>query len=172
MKYRYIIFIFFMILLLLSPSSAENNSQKNSPDYKSGYKKGYAIGKDHAKGGAGMPYDIGLNIMAEGFAKQSKSEKPLYYENGFKAGFKDGFTGVKPYKWDSRKYENLSWENAKVGVKLYDNNGKHIVTIVSIDNENGIIKVKYVKKGIVEPKKLEALSPYWFVKRKPSTKKK
>lgn len=172
MRYRFIISSFLMTLLLLSPSFAENNSQENSPDYKSGYKKGFTIGKDHAKGGAGMPYDIALNMMAEGFAKNTKSEKPLYYENGFKAGFKDGFTSIKPYKWDSRNYENLSWENAKVGVRLYDNNGKHIVTIVSIDRANGIIKVKYVKKGIVEPKMLEALSPYWFVKRNPSTKKK
>jgi hypothetical protein len=62
------------------------------------------------------------------------------------------------------KFEAISWENAKVGEKLYDGSYRHDVTIVALDPANDVMEVRYVKTGRVEPKRLSAVAQYWYVK--------
>jgi len=46
----------------------------------------------------------------------------------------------------------LSWTNVAIGTRLYDGTFKHEETVVGIDRPSGIIRVKYVRSGDVEPK--------------------
>lgn len=62
------------------------------------------------------------------------------------------------------RFEPLSWTNAHVGTKLYDGAYKHEATIVGIDRGEGLIRVKYVRSGTIEPKLLEAVSRFWYVR--------
>jgi len=62
-------------------------------------------------------------------------------------------------------YDSLSWSNAHVGTRLYDGAFKHEATIVAVHRAEGIIEVKYVRSGAVEPKLLSAVSRFWYVRR-------
>ncbi len=137
----------------------------SSSDYRAGYAKGLELGKNHARSGSGMPYDFAITAMAKIWSEKGKPNDPTEYQNGFESGFRDGFTSIKPSKRKAENYEALSWQNALPGTKLYDNEGTHEVTIVSVDKRRGIIVVKYVKGGTVEPKKLNAISRFWFVRK-------
>lgn len=63
------------------------------------------------------------------------------------------------------RFEPLSWATARVGRKLYDGAYKHDATIVSIDRTDGLIHVKYVRSGSVEPKLLHAVARFWYVRK-------
>jgi len=65
---------------------------------------------------------------------------------------------------EAPRFQQLSWENAKVGTKLYDGSYKHDATIVSVDRANDIIEVRYIRSGAVEPKTLSAVARFWYVK--------
>jgi hypothetical protein len=147
-------------------------AESNSADFKLGYVKGFDLGSNHAKGGAGMPLDWALKTMAKIHSQDAKPSNSIDYQNGFEGGFRSGYNSVKPITRNAEDYESLSWINAKPGVKLYDNSEKHEVTIVSIDKPNNIIVVKYIKNGVVAPKDLDALSRYWFVKKQTKLKAK
>ena len=62
------------------------------------------------------------------------------------------------------KFVQLSWASAAPGRKLYDGTYKHDATIVSADRSTGLITVRYVHSGTVEPKDLEAVSQFWYVR--------
>lgn len=62
-------------------------------------------------------------------------------------------------------FEPLSWANARVGTKLYSGAFKHEATIVSLNRTDGLIEVRYVKSGSVEPKLLNAVARFWYVRR-------
>jgi hypothetical protein len=62
-------------------------------------------------------------------------------------------------------FEPLSWAKAGIGTKLYDGAYKHEATIVAIRRSEGIIEVKYVRSGAVEPKLLSAVSRFWYVRK-------
>lgn len=66
---------------------------------------------------------------------------------------------------EAPRYEPLSWTTATVGRRLYDGAYKHEATIVSVDRAEGLIRVRYVRSGSVEPKLLEAVARFWYVRR-------
>ena len=61
--------------------------------------------------------------------------------------------------------EQLSSSNAKAGTKLYDGAYRHQATIVYVDRAKGIIMVKFLPSGSIEPKLLSAVAPYWYVRK-------
>lgn len=63
------------------------------------------------------------------------------------------------------RFEPLSWGTARPGRKLYDGAYVHEATIVSISRDDGLIHVKYVRSGTVEPKLLSAVARFWYVRR-------
>lgn len=63
------------------------------------------------------------------------------------------------------RFEPLSWTTATVGRRLYDGAYKHDATIVSIDRAEGLIRVRYVRSGSVEPKLLVAVARFWYVRK-------
>jgi len=69
-----------------------------------------------------------------------------------------------PSRIDTPPFESLSWANVAIGVKLYDGAFKHEATIVGLDRREGVIRVKYVSSGDVEPKLLNAVARFWYVK--------
>jgi len=62
-------------------------------------------------------------------------------------------------------FEPLSWATARIGRKLYDGAYKHEATIVGINRPDGLIEVKYVRSGSVEPKLLDAVAQFWYVRK-------
>lgn len=63
------------------------------------------------------------------------------------------------------RFEPLSWTTATVGRRLYDGAYKHDATIVSVNRPEGLIRVQYVRSGSVEPKLLEAVARFWYVRK-------
>ncbi len=107
--------------------------------------------------------------MANGWAERERKSSDANWRAGWVDGFKKGFASTRGGKKDLRenpKFEKLSWKNIAAGTKVYEGNEKHIATIVSSNQAEGLINVRYVKSGSVEPKSLEAVSQLWFVKRK------
>jgi hypothetical protein len=64
------------------------------------------------------------------------------------------------------RFEPLSWSNADEGRRIYNGAYEHEATIVSVDRPNDLIRVRYVRSGTTEPKKLSAVARYWYVKLK------
>lgn len=62
------------------------------------------------------------------------------------------------------RFEPLSWATATVGRRLYDGAFKHDATITSVSRAEGLIYVKYVRSGSVEPKLLDAVARFWYVR--------
>lgn len=60
-------------------------------------------------------------------------------------------------------FEPLSWSTARKGTKLYDGAFKHEATIVRVNRAEGLIEVRYVRSGTVEPKLLDAVARFWYV---------
>ncbi|MFL6245199.1 MAG: hypothetical protein ACJ74H_04185 [Thermoanaerobaculia bacterium] len=65
---------------------------------------------------------------------------------------------------EAPRFEPLSWATATVGRRLYDGAYKHDATIVSVDRAEGVIRVRYVRSGSVEPKLLRAVAQFWYVR--------
>lgn len=63
------------------------------------------------------------------------------------------------------RFESLSWRTAGAGRRLYDGAYKHDATIVTVDRAKGLIYVKYVRSGSVEPKLLDAVARFWYVRK-------
>lgn len=63
------------------------------------------------------------------------------------------------------RFEPLSWATATVGRRLYDGAYRHDATIVSVSRPDELIYVKYVKSGSVEPKLLNAVARFWYVRK-------
>jgi len=137
--------------------------------FKAGSDIGYKEGKDWGIDGLnGLPQESVLSHMANGWAEQKGKTNDNAWKQGWVDGFKNGFAstrGGKKVLEENPNYENLSLENARVGAELYNNTEKHEATIVTVDKEAGLIYVRYVKSGSVEPKSITALSKTWFVKR-------
>ena len=76
-----------------------------------------------------------------------------------------GTVGNLPVASTTPQFEQLSWPKAIAGEKLYDGSYQHVATIVSIDRVEDIIVIKFEQSGSVEPKKLSAIAPYWYVKK-------
>jgi hypothetical protein len=68
-----------------------------------------------------------------------------------------------PPKVAPSRFEELSWRTAKAGVKLYDGSHRHEATMVAVDRGAGLIHVRFVRTGTVEPKRLEAVAKWWYV---------
>lgn len=66
---------------------------------------------------------------------------------------------------EAPRFEPLSWSKATVGRRLYDGAYKHHATIVSVNRAEGLIRVRYVGSGSVEPKLLEAVARFWYVRK-------
>jgi hypothetical protein len=58
----------------------------------------------------------------------------------------------------------LTSANAASGIKLYNAAGVHEVTIVRVDLGSDLIRVRYVRNGATEPKRLSAVAAFWYVK--------
>jgi hypothetical protein len=144
----------------------DSTSKMNSTAYKTGYQKGFQEGKAWARKNWEIPMPIGIKGMAINRADDAKTDDKLAYQAGFESGFPKGFTSIKKVTRKDEDYEPLSWSNAKIGVKLYNYWEEHEVTIVGIDQQAGLITVKYAKNGTVEDKDLNALSRLWFVRKK------
>ena len=106
-------------------------------------------------------------IHCENLGFKSSSE----CEAGFAKGFEDGFRSKKSFKRRAVDYEKLSWNNPRPGTPLYDYNEHLEATITAVDRQNGIITVKYTKSGPTEPKFLEAVANFWYVKKPVPLKK-
>jgi GYF domain 2 len=139
------------------------SSVADDADYKSGYERGKTEGIDHANSGAGMPIPLGMNAMADLFSQGASPRDVEAWKRGFKDGFVAGFTSVKAFKRNDSEWSQLSWDNARAGVKLYDYGGEHEATIQDVDRRSGLIVVRYVS-GAVEPKDLDAVAAYWWVR--------
>lgn len=145
------------------PDPAVTKSSKEGADI--GYREGKSWGRD---GGNGLPQEFVLKHMANGWADQKGKSNDDAWKSGWIDGFKNGFASTRGGKRsleENPNYEKLSLENAKVGTKLYNNTEKHEATIVTVDKDGGLIYVRYVKSGLVEPKSITALSNTWFVKK-------
>jgi len=130
-----------------------------------GYKEGKSWGRD---GGDGLPQEFVLKHMANGWADQNGKSNDDAWKSGWINGFKNGFASTRGGKRgleENPNYEKLALENATVGTKLYSNSEKHEATIVSVDRDGGLIYVRYLKSGSVEPKSITALGNTWFVKK-------
>ena len=106
--------------------------------------------------------------MADGWAEKEAKTNDNAWKSGWIDGFKNGLASARGGKRsleENPNYEKLSLENATVGTKLYNNTEKHEATIVTVDKEGGLVYVRYVKSGSVEPKSIAALSNTWFVKK-------
>ncbi len=146
------------------PNPAVAKSFKEGADV--GYKEGKSWGRDG--GVEGQPQEFAIKHMANGWAEQKGKADEDAWKSGWIAGFKRGFASARGGKRsleESPDYENLSLDNARVGAKLYNNSEKHVATIVTVDKEDGLIYVRYVKSGSIEPKSIAALSNSWFVKK-------
>jgi hypothetical protein len=66
---------------------------------------------------------------------------------------------------EAPRFEALSWRTALVGRKLYDGAYKHTATITSLNRAEGLIHVRYVRSGLVEPKLLDAVARFWYVRK-------
>jgi len=137
----------------------------NSPDFQAGYKKAFQEGKAWAKKGWEMPLPIGVAGMAHNRADDVKPTDRTAWMQGFEDGFRKGFTSIKKITRKDENYEQLSWSNAKLRVKLYGYDEKHDVTIVGVNRGAGLITVKYVKGGTVEDKRLDAVAQFWWVRK-------
>jgi hypothetical protein len=62
-------------------------------------------------------------------------------------------------------FVSLSWANAQVGTKLYDGAYRHDATIVRIERPDGLIYIRYVRSGSIEPKLLDAVAQFWYVRK-------
>jgi hypothetical protein len=63
-------------------------------------------------------------------------------------------------------FENLSWQNARAGTKLYNGAYRHEATILRLDPAHDRMQVRYVRTGEVEPKQFSAVARYWYVRKK------
>jgi GYF domain 2 len=145
--------------------SREVSPPQNAADYEAGYARGKSEGVAHARSGAGMPIPLGMNWMADVHAQSAHPNDAAAWKDRFKKGFEAGFKSVSAFDRNEADWEQLSWQNARSGVRLYDYGGKHEATIRSVDRNAGLIVVRY-KSGEVEPKNLEAVSLYWWVRKK------
>lgn len=150
------------------PPTVAPANPKSSPEYQAGYKRGHKEGRSWAKEvvGGGMPTAQGIRTMASYQASESGSKDQAAWEDGWCDGFGDGYQGIKPPKINSSNLQTLSWANAKPGVKLYDHEGNYQVTIISVNEAQGTIRVKYPpsRGNVTEDKNLTTLSTFWFVK--------
>jgi hypothetical protein len=62
-------------------------------------------------------------------------------------------------------FEPFSWASATPGKKLYDGSYNHEATIISVDKASRQITVKYVRTGSIEPKRLDAVAGFWYVRK-------
>lgn len=144
-------------------------SDENNPSYKVGFQKGLAEGKKWGKSaGSTMPLDFGLKMLVSNVAKANQKADDEVWKRAWLAGFKSGFISANGGKVtnaeENPNFERLSWNNANVGTKIYENTEKHRATIVSKDERAGLIYVRFVS-GEVEPKQLNAVARAWFVKK-------
>lgn len=72
---------------------------------------------------------------------------------------------TRPKVPEPPRFEQLSWATATVGRKLYDGAYRHDATIVSVARGKGLVHVKYVRSGSVEPKRLDAVARFWYVRK-------
>lgn len=133
-------------------------------DYAAGYERGKSEGVDHAKSGAGMPIPLGMNWMADMQAQAARPSDVDAWKRGFNDGFGAGFKSIKSFDRDDSRWEQLAWHNARPGVRLYDYGGDHEATIQRVEPSSGLIVVRY-QSGEVEPKDLNAVSSYWWVRK-------
>lgn len=147
-------------------ASPRPQATADDADYKRGYKEGLKTGKFEAKQPGGMSTEEGLQSAARGSAiREDRTRESAEWQRGWIDGYKQGFTSIRGPGRREADYENLSWSSALPGVKLYNNDGHHEVTIVSADPSAGLITVRYKADGTVENKNLSALSRLWFVRK-------
>lgn len=118
-----------------------------------------------------MPNDLAISVMAKNHCEDLKFKGSPECEAGFAKGFEDGYRSKKPFKRRAEDYEKLSWNNARIGTELYDYNEVLEAKITAVDRQKGIITVKYTRGGIIEPKQLEAVVNFWYVKKVSPAKK-
>jgi hypothetical protein len=151
------------------PSPTPSLLDSNSSDYQDGYKRGLKEGTGWVKqfkGGTTPPPAL-ITAVGQTQAEKLRPKDPVLWQKGWEDGFGKGYASAK---WEGRQqdeYERLTWSNAKPGVKLYDDNGKHRMTVVSVDQAAGIITVKYPNEsgGVVENKLLDAMSTILLVRK-------
>lgn len=85
-----------------NPTSTPSVStvNKNSADYRAGYKKGFQEGKSWAKEveSDGIPYPIAIRAMAEHQSKEAKAKDASAWQSGWEDGFVNGHRLIKPSK--------------------------------------------------------------------------
>ena len=65
----------------------------------------------------------------------------------------------------AKEYAHLSWSTAEPRVKIYDGGFHHVATIVKANRAAGMVLVRFESSGSVEEKSLDAVAPFWYVKR-------
>lgn len=150
------------------PASNQTTSTRDlQADYKRGFQAGLDYGRlqgNHPEEG-GMPLQEGLELMARGFATLPNGEmESARWQQGWIDGFKKGFSSIRGPGRNEAEFETLTINNAVGGLKLYNNDGSHVATIISADPASDLMTVRYVN-GTVEPKKISALSRVWFVRK-------
>jgi hypothetical protein len=149
-----------------TPAPPQPTPNPNSADYKSGFNKGVQMGKAIARTPGGMPLPAGIRGMANIQIESAKPANEATWRSGFETGFRKGWESIRgTFKRREEDWEQLSWSNARPGVKLYDYDGKHDVTIIGVDQTAGLITVKYVRNGAIEDKLLNALSQFWWARK-------
>ncbi len=151
------------------PSPTTLATDSSSPDYQDGFKRGLREGNGWVKqfkGGTTPPPAL-ITAVGQTQAEKLKPKNPVLWQSGWEDGFAKGYTSAKWAGRQQDEYEQLSWGNAKPKVKLYDDNGKLRMTVVSVDQAAGIMTVRYPKEsgGVIENKLLEAMSKILLVRK-------
>lgn len=151
------------------PSPTTLAIDSSSPDYQDGFKRGLREGNGWVKqfkGGTTPPPAL-ITAVGQTQAEKLKPKNAVLWQSGWEDGFAKGYTSAKWAGRQQDEYEQLSWGNAKPKVKLYDDNGKLRMTVVSVDQTAGIITVKYPKEngGAIENKLLDAMSKILLVRK-------
>jgi len=152
-----------------APDAPTSNAQspvdnEYKTNYDAGHNKGMHEGINWAKKGWEIPAPIGISAMSTSRADDVKTSRPDVWKLGFQKGFRDGYTSIRPIIRKDKDYDQLSWSNAKVGVRLYNYAEQQEGTLVGVHRSSGLITVKF-QNGTIEDKLLARVAPVWFVRK-------
>jgi len=176
-----IIFVFSIVFSFLVPKedrasapdetsttpAAQTPPATEHPDYLNGVSLGETVAKEFAETGGGRPYPKGIELMARARLNQAKPGNEKEWLRGFEVGFTRGWDSVRGAR-NTEAYTALTWETAKTGTRVYDNNEKHVATIVLPKPESKTIIARYNEDGSIQETNFKSQAEFWFVKKQQS----